>query len=102
MGGPSKAQAAGITGLATHANDSGQHQGQRHIGGGRKTVGTSLYVAVLVAIRFNRRLRTFAQALKARGKPAKLVIAAVMRKLIVIFNGVINSRHPAYLDNTRR
>lgn len=29
LGGPSKAQAAGITGLAPHANDSGQHQGSQ-------------------------------------------------------------------------
>lgn len=103
LGTLSKAQAAGITGLAPHANDSGQHKGHRHIGGGRKTVRTSLYMAAMVAIRFNPRLRAFAQALKARGKPAKLVITAVMRKLIVILNGVLKSGQPAYaLDRPRR
>lgn len=96
LGTLSKAQAAGITGLAPHARDSGQHKGQRHIGGGRKTVRTSLYMAALVAIRFNPRLRAFAQALKARGKPPKLVITAVMRKLIVILNAVLRSGQPAH------
>lgn len=96
LGTLSKAQAAGITGLAPHANDSGRHKGQRHIAGGRKAVRTSLYMAAMVASRFNPRLRTFAHALKARGKPAKLVIAAVMRKLIGILNAVLKSGQPAY------
>lgn len=95
LGTLSKAQAAAITGLAPHANDSGKHRGARHIGGGRKNVRTSLYMAALVARTFNPRLRTFAQTLKARGKPNKLILTAIMRKLVVILNAVLKSGEPA-------
>lgn len=95
LGTLSKAQAAGITGLAPHANDSGQHNGTRHIGGGRKTVRTSLYMAALVARTFNPKLKAFAQALRARGKPNKLILTAIMRKLVVILNAVLKTGQPA-------
>ncbi|MEH6718404.1 MAG: transposase [Aurantimonas endophytica] len=87
----SKAQAAAITGLAPHVNDSGTQRGARHIGGGRKIVRDSVYRAALVARSFNPRLRAFAENLKARGMLNKLVLIAIMRKLIVILNVVIAS-----------
>jgi transposase len=96
LGSLSKAQAAGIAGLAPHANDSGQHTGKRHIGGGRSALRTSLYMAALVARARNPRLKAFAQNLTARGKPNKLVLTAIMRKLIVILNAIIASDKPAY------
>lgn len=95
LGTLSKAQAAGIAGLAPHANDSGQHSGTRHIGGGRKSVRTGLYMAALVAKTFNPRLKAFAQALRARGKPNKLILTAIMRKLVVILNAVLKTNQPA-------
>lgn len=95
LGTLSKAQAAGITGLAPHANDSGQHSGARHIGGGRKSVRTSLYMAALVAKTFNPKLKAFALALRARGKPNKLILTAIMRKLVVILNAVLKTNQPA-------
>ena len=95
LGTLTKAQAAGITGLAPHANDSGQHIGNRHIGGGRKSVRTSLYMAALVAKTRNPRIKDFAQTLRARGKPNKLIITAIMRKLIVILNAVLKTNQPA-------
>lgn len=95
LGTLSKPQVAAITGLAPHANDSGTQRGARHIGGGRKTVRDSLYMAALSAKTFNPRLRAFAQNLTARGKPNKLVLTAIMRKLIVILNAVLKSGQPA-------
>lgn len=95
LGTLSRAEAAAITGLAPHANESGKYRGPRHIGGGRKTVRTSLYMAALVARTFNPRLRSFAQTLKARGKPNKVILIAVMRKLVVILNAVLRSGQPA-------
>ena len=53
-------------------------------------------MAALVAGRRNPRLAAFAQRLKARGKPAKLVIAATMRKLIVILNAILAEGRPAH------
>lgn len=43
-----------------------------------------LYMPALVAMRYNSVLRAFAERLKAKGKPPKVVIVAVMRKLIVL------------------
>ena len=42
--------------------------------------------AALAAMRYEPRLRDFYQGLRARGKPAKVAIVAVMRKLLVILN----------------
>lgn len=91
----SKQTAAAIAGLAPVANDSGQHNGKRHIAGGRAILRTSLYMAALVARHRNPAIRAFAENLRARGKPNKLIITAVMRKLIVIINAVVASGQPA-------
>lgn len=90
-----KAQAAALTGLAPHANDSGTLAAPRHIGGGRATIRACLYMAALVARSCNQKLKAFAQALRQRGKPNKLILTAIMRRLIVILNAVIASGQPA-------
>jgi Transposase and inactivated derivatives len=95
IGSITKSTAAAIAGLAPIAQDSGQHKGKRHIAGGRAHLRASLYMAALVARHRNPNLRTFAQGLKARGKPNKLIITAVMRKLIVILNAIVASGQPA-------
>jgi transposase len=43
----------------------------------------------LVALRINPDLRRKYQALKEAGKPSKVAIAAIMRKLIVLANALI-------------
>ena len=91
----SKPTVAAISGLAPIANDSGQHNGKRHIAGGRAALRASLYMAALVARYRNPKLRAFADQLRQRGKPNKLILTAVMRKLIVILNAVVASNQPA-------
>ena len=90
-----KATVAAIAGLAPIAQDSGQQHGNRHIAGGRANLRSSLYMAALVARHHNPTIRTFAMTLKARGKPNKVVLTAVMRKLIVILNAIVASGQPA-------
>lgn len=82
-------QAAMLAGLAPLANDSGAHAGKRSIRAGRAAPRRALYMAALSASRFNRPLARFAEQLKSRGKPAKVVLVAVMRKLIVLANTLI-------------
>lgn len=94
LGTLSKGEAAALVGLAPRARDSGQYRGARHIGGGRKAARSSLYMAAVVAITYNPHFKAFAQKLKERGKPAKVVITAVMRRIIVIINAVIKSDEP--------
>jgi len=90
-----KAQVGAISGLAPIANDSGQRNGKRHIAAGRAALRASLYMAALVARTFNPRLKAFADQLRKRGKPNKLILTAIMRKLIVILNAVVASGQPA-------
>lgn len=82
-------QIAALAGLAPYNHDSGPMAGHRRIWGGRKQVRASLYMAALSASRCNSKLRSFAQRLKAKGKKAKVVLTAVMRKLLVILNTMV-------------
>jgi len=81
-------QAAALAGLAPHPRDSGQWHGRRTIGGGRAPVRRALYMAALVGARSNRRFKEFYQRLRAAGKPAKVALTAVMRKLVVLMNQI--------------
>ena len=67
----------------------------RHIAGGRAIMRQSLYMAAVVAIQRNPTIADYAAGLKKRGKPAKLVITAVMRKIIIILNAIIRDGTPA-------
>lgn len=89
LGACSGKQAAMLAGLAPVACDSGQRIGQRSIRGGRKAVRNAIYMASLSASRFNPDLAAFARKLKMAGKPAKLVLVAVMRKLVVLANTLV-------------
>lgn len=88
LGHISGAQAAALTGLAPIARDSGSWQGKRTIGGGRRTLRHVIFQAALVARHHNPALKAFADRLKAAGKPHKVIITAVARKLITIANAI--------------
>jgi transposase len=85
---------AALVGVAPFNCDSGQHRGRRRIAGGRAAVRASLYMAALVASRRNPSLAAFYQRLRARGKPAKLALVAVMRKLLTILNAMLKHCAP--------
>lgn len=82
-------QASALAGLAPFARDSGTSQPKRRIHGGRAQLRCVLYMAALVASRYNPDLKRFYQSLIERGKPAKLALAAVARKLVVLANTLI-------------
>ena len=86
------AQAAALTGLAPIAHDSGALRGRRAIGGGRQLLRHVLFQAALVASHHNPALKPFADRLRAAGKPHKVVIIAVARKLVTIVNALCKSR----------
>jgi transposase len=83
-------QAAALVGLAPVARDSGARQGQRRINGGRAGLRKILYMAALAATRCNPDLRRFHQRLKENGKPPKVAITAVTRKLLVLANTLVS------------
>jgi transposase len=89
LGSLSRTQAAALLGVAPFNHDSGQLSGQRHIAGGRYRLRCALYMAALSAIRSNPILRAFYLQLRDRGKPAKLALTAVMRKLFLLLNHLL-------------
>jgi transposase len=91
LGTLNRRQVAALAGLAPHPRESGQWHGRRSIGGGRSQVRRALYMAALVAARANRPLKKFYQRLRTAGKPAKIALTAVMRKLIVLMNHILKN-----------
>jgi transposase len=87
-------QAAALIGVAPFDFDTGQYKGQRHIAGGRARPRRMLYLAALAAKRCDPGLRAFAERLLAAGKRPKVVITAVMRKLILAANLVLARGQP--------
>ncbi len=86
LGELNRGQAAALAGVAPFNRDSGKLSGRRSIYGGRRQVRSGLYMAALVAARYNPILRQFYQRLRAAGKPPKLALTAVMRKLLIALN----------------
>lgn len=81
-------------GVAPLARDSGTRRGRRTCWGGRPAVRRVLYMAALTAARWNPELRRFYQRLRAAGKPAKLALTAVARKLLVLLNAILRDARP--------
>jgi transposase len=86
LGQLNRRQAAALAGLAPFNHDSGSIRGKRAIFGGRRALRSGLYMAALSAARFNPILSRFYQRLRAKGKPHKLALTAVMRKLLLALN----------------
>jgi len=91
LGTLSDTQAASLAGVAPFNHDSGQFRGQRHIRGGRSQIRSVLYMAALVASRYNPILKTLYQRLLLAGKPKKLALTVLMRKLILLANRLLKN-----------
>jgi transposase len=85
-------QAAALAGLAPFNVDSGAYRGKRKIGGGRKRVRDALYMAALNAVRRADPFKAFYAKLRQAGKPAKLALIAVARKLLTVLNAMLRDR----------
>jgi len=94
LGTCSRQQIAALVGVAPFNQDSGQLRGKRAIRGGRTMVRTTLYMATLVATRFNPTIRKLYQHLLEQGKLKKVALVACMRKLLLILNAMVrNNQH---------
>jgi transposase len=80
---------ASLAGLAPMARDSGQRNGKRLIRGGRAHLRQALYMPALVAVRFNTAMKEKYQAFIAAGKPPKVALTAIMRKLAILANALL-------------
>ncbi len=89
LGHLSRRKISALVGVAPVNRDSGTMRGRRTIFGGRAGVRTALYMAALVANRFNPVIKAFYTRLVAAGKPKKVALVACMRKLLSILNAML-------------
>jgi transposase len=87
-------QIAALVGVAPLNRDSGTLRGRRTVWGGRARVRTALYMAALVAARFNPVIHAFYRRLCVAGKAKKVALVACMRKLLTIVNAMLKHRSP--------
>jgi transposase len=83
---------AALVGVAPVNRDSGQMRGRRSVVGGRGDVRSVLFMATLVATRWNPVIRQHYQALVARGRPKKVALVACMRRLLTILNAMVRTK----------
>ncbi|NOX73820.1 MAG: IS110 family transposase [Alphaproteobacteria bacterium] len=89
LGSCSDKQIAALAGVAPINNDSGRKDGKRSIRGGRYEIRCLLYQAALVASNHNPALKIFAKRLRDKGRPHKVVLIAVARKLLIVANSLV-------------
>jgi len=89
LGTMDKRQTAALAGLAPITRQSGTWKGKSFIRGGRANLRQALYMPAMVAIRFNNELKTRHDKFIAGGKPFKVAITAIMRKLIITANALL-------------
>jgi transposase len=90
LGRISREQAAALVGVAPFDHDSSEHQGARHIAGGRARLRKSVYAAALpAAFHWNPHVMALYKRLVAAGKPHKLALIACTRKLVIYVNTVL-------------
>lgn len=94
LGRLNRKQIAALVGVAPLNRDSGALRGHRTIWGGRATVRAALYMATLVATKWNPIIRTAYQRFRSIGKAPKVALVACMRKLLTILNAMMQQQCP--------
>ncbi|GIW95676.1 MAG: IS110 family transposase [Pirellulaceae bacterium] len=94
LGNCSRQQIASLVGVAPLNRDSGSLRGRRTIWGGRAHVRHALYMATLVAIRYNPVISRHYRHLLQQGKKKKVALIACMRKLLTILNAILREGKP--------
>ena len=85
---------ASLAGLAPHPNQSGTRTGQAHIAGGRPCVRAALYLAAISATRTDKGFKREYLAMRQAGKPAKVALIAIARKIAVAANSMLKAQQP--------
>jgi transposase len=85
---------ASLVGVAPFNRDSGGFKGKRFIRGGRTNLRKMLYMAALTSTRWCESMKIFYQRLKNKGKPTKVALTAVMRKLLIMLNSIVKRQTP--------
>jgi transposase len=94
LGTLNRKQIAALVGVAPLNRDSGKFRGKRAVWGGRASVRAALYMAALVATRYNPVIKDFYSRLCAARKPKKVALTACMRTLLTILNAMVRNHTP--------
>lgn len=94
LGQRSSKQIAALAGLAPINRDSGVSRGKRSIGPGRRRVCKAAYMAAVASLTSRSPLRASYDRLRQAGKPAKVALIALARKIIVTLNAMMKTRTP--------
>lgn len=100
LGRLNRRQAASLAGCAPHPRDSGKLNAYRHTAGGRQQIRPALFIAAMAAARGNNPLGDFYRNLVRIGKPKKLALVAVMRKIVTIANARLRDCTPGSIQLT--
>jgi len=95
LGTVDRKEIAKLVGVAPLSRDSGTYRGRRAIWGGRAAARSCLYMATLVATRYNPTIKAFYTRLLAAGKPKMLALTASMRKFLTILNAIVRQHRQA-------
>jgi transposase len=96
LGHANKKEIAALVGVAPITQESGRKIGRATTRYGRNEVRKKLYMGALVASRRSEKFKVFYERLVASGKPKKVALVAVMRKMIVILNAMLQSKTPFF------
>lgn len=91
LGQLNRREISALVGVCPFNRDSGAYRGKRRIWGGRSTVRAVLYMATLVATRFNPTIRLYYKKLLSAGKLKKVALVACMRKLLTTMNAMVHN-----------
>lgn len=78
-----------LGGAAPRVHQSGGVQKRRGVEPGRRAVKVILFNPARCAMRFDPQIKAFARRLRKRGKPGKVIMVAVMRKMLVQLNAAV-------------
>lgn len=85
---------ASLAGLAPQITQSGIAQPRASIAGGRPCVRSALYLAALTAVRIDDQYKNEYQAMRQAGKPAKVALIAIARKLLIALSAIVKQDRP--------
>jgi len=91
LGSLNRKAVASLAGLAPHPNQSGTRTGSAHIQGGRPCVRAALYMAAVTAVRSDKGFKSEYLAMRHSGKPAKVALIAVARRIVVSANVIVRT-----------
>jgi len=81
-------RAGSLAGLAPYTRDSGKFKGKTFVSGGRSQVRSALFMPATVARTHNPVLKSIYENMRKNGKPYKVAMTAIMRRLFCHMDSV--------------